>query len=100
MVKKLDLLLRSIKQAGMYVTSNNYKKKLIFSIILLIFFIYREPNWSYDEKLFAIQISGKVLIYEDGNLERYTQQIQAEKLKCFSLSPSTSPYYFSIFTLG
>ncbi|XP_068628355.1 eukaryotic translation initiation factor 2A [Battus philenor] len=60
-----------------------------------------EPQWSSDEKLFAIQIVGKVLLYEDGNFERYTQQIQAEKLKCFSMSPSTAPaYYLSIFTLG
>ncbi|CAK1599988.1 unnamed protein product [Parnassius mnemosyne] len=60
-----------------------------------------EPNWSSDEKLFAIQIGDRVLIYEDGNLERYTQQIHAEKLKCFSISPSPAPtYYLSIFTLG
>ncbi|CAG4963296.1 unnamed protein product [Parnassius apollo] len=60
-----------------------------------------EPNWSSDEKLFAIQMGDRVLIYEDGNLERYTHQIHAEKLKCFSISPSPAPtYYFSIFTLG
>ncbi|KAL0850018.1 hypothetical protein ABMA28_011928 [Loxostege sticticalis] len=60
-----------------------------------------EPQWSSDEKLFAIQVSNRILIYEDGNLERYTQQIQADKLKSFSLSPSPAPtYYFAVFTLG
>lgn len=63
--------------------------------------MFREPQWSSDEKLFAIQVSNRILIYEDGNLERYTQQIQADKLKSFSLSPSPAPtYYFAVFTLG
>lgn len=60
-----------------------------------------EPKWSADEKLFAIQVNSKVLIYEDGQLDKYMMYMQAEKLKSFSLSPSPAPnYYFSIFTLG
>ncbi|CAH2268752.1 jg23775 [Pararge aegeria aegeria] len=60
-----------------------------------------EPKWSSDEKLFAMLLNNRVLIYEDVNLDRYTQYIQAEKLQSFSISPSMAPaYYFSIFTLG
>ncbi|XP_072935820.1 eukaryotic translation initiation factor 2A [Epargyreus clarus] len=60
-----------------------------------------EPKWSSDEKLFAIQINNRILVYEDGKLDRYVQQISAEKLKCFTISPSPAPnYYLSIFTLG
>ncbi|XP_045761274.1 eukaryotic translation initiation factor 2A [Maniola jurtina] len=60
-----------------------------------------EPKWSSDEKLFAMLVNNRVVIYEDVNLDRYTQSIQAEKLQSFSISPSTTPaYYFSIFTLG
>ncbi|XP_073945804.1 eukaryotic translation initiation factor 2A [Choristoneura fumiferana] len=60
-----------------------------------------EPKWSQDEKLFAIQAGNRVLVYEDGNLERFTHTINAEKLHCFSIAPSTTPaYYFSIFALG
>ncbi|KAG7304377.1 hypothetical protein JYU34_011317 [Plutella xylostella] len=60
-----------------------------------------EPQWSSDEKLVALQIAGKVLIYEDGKLDRFTHQIQSEKLKSFSISPSPAPaYYFSVFNLG
>lgn len=60
-----------------------------------------EPKWTSDEKLFAVQMNNRVLIYEDGVLDRFVQQMQAEKLKCFSVSPSAAPvYYFSAFTLG
>ncbi|XP_048005469.1 eukaryotic translation initiation factor 2A isoform X2 [Leguminivora glycinivorella] len=60
-----------------------------------------EPKWSADEKIFAIQAGNRVLIYEDGNFERYSHTINAEKLNCFSIAPSAAPtYYFSIFTLG
>ncbi|XP_041974244.1 eukaryotic translation initiation factor 2A isoform X2 [Aricia agestis] len=60
-----------------------------------------EPKWSADEKIFAIQMNNRVLIYEDVKLDRYTHTIQAEKLHSFSMSPSVTPaYYFSIFTLG
>lgn len=60
-----------------------------------------EPQWTSDEKLFALQVNNRVLIYEDAKLDRYTQQISAEKLNSFSVSPSPAPtYYFSVFTLG
>ncbi|XP_013167113.1 PREDICTED: eukaryotic translation initiation factor 2A-like [Papilio xuthus] len=60
-----------------------------------------EPQWSSDEKLFAVQFGGKIWIYHDGDFTKYNYQYQAEKLKCFSLSPSPAPnYYYSVFTLG
>lgn len=60
-----------------------------------------EPKWSSDEKLFALQLNNRVLIHENGDLNRFVQQLQAEKLQSFSLSPSPEPtYYFSTFTLG
>ncbi|XP_063834256.1 eukaryotic translation initiation factor 2A [Ostrinia nubilalis] len=60
-----------------------------------------EPQWSSDEKLFALQMNNIIYIYEDGKLERYTKQIKAEKLKSFSISPSPAPtYYFAVFSLG
>lgn len=60
-----------------------------------------EPKWSSDEKLFALHVNNRVLIYEDSILDRFVQQLQAEKLKSFSVSPSPAPtYYFSAFTLG
>ncbi|CAG9575982.1 unnamed protein product [Danaus chrysippus] len=60
-----------------------------------------EPKWSADEKLFAILVNNRVLIYEDVKLDHYTHSIQAEKLQAFSISPSLAPaYYISIFTLG
>ncbi|XP_022826159.1 eukaryotic translation initiation factor 2A [Spodoptera litura] len=60
-----------------------------------------EPKWTSDEKLFAIHMNNRVLIYEDGILDRFVQQLQADKLKCFSVSPSAAPlYYFAAFTLG
>lgn len=61
----------------------------------------REPQWSSDEKLVAVLVNNRVQIYEDAKFDRYTQHIQAEKLKSFSISPSPAPnYYFSVFTLG
>ncbi|OWR51333.1 putative Eukaryotic translation initiation factor 2A, partial [Danaus plexippus plexippus] len=64
-------------------------------------FLKREPKWSADEKLFAILVNNRVLIYEDVKLDHYTHSIQAEKLQAFSISPSLAPaYYISIFTLG
>ncbi|CAH0698922.1 unnamed protein product [Spodoptera exigua] len=60
-----------------------------------------EPKWTSDEKLFAVQVNNRVLVYEDGVFDRYVQQLQADKLKCFSVSPSPAPiYYFAAFTLG
>ncbi|CAH0747244.1 unnamed protein product [Diatraea saccharalis] len=60
-----------------------------------------EPQWSSDEKLFALQVNNRVLIYEDAKLDRYTHMISVDKLQSFSISPSAAPsYYFSVFTLG
>ncbi|RVE49429.1 hypothetical protein evm_005941 [Chilo suppressalis] len=60
-----------------------------------------EPQWSSDEKLFSLQVNNRVLIYENAKLDRYTHQINAEKLQSFSISPCVAPaYYFSVFTLG
>nr|XP_049698607.1 eukaryotic translation initiation factor 2A [Helicoverpa armigera] len=60
-----------------------------------------EPKWTSDEKLLALHLNNRVLIYENGELDRYTQQITADKLKSFSVSPSPAPtYYFALFTLG
>ncbi|XP_053601637.1 eukaryotic translation initiation factor 2A [Plodia interpunctella] len=60
-----------------------------------------EPQWSSDEKLFAIQTNNRILFYENGKLDHYTNYIQEEKLKSFNLSPSPGPnYYISTFTLG
>ncbi|XP_045510592.1 eukaryotic translation initiation factor 2A [Colias croceus] len=60
-----------------------------------------QPKWSSDEKLFAIHANNRILIYEDAKLDRYTHNVQAEKLQAYSISPSPAPaYYFSIFTLG
>ncbi|XP_026764409.2 eukaryotic translation initiation factor 2A isoform X1 [Galleria mellonella] len=60
-----------------------------------------EPQWSSDEKLFSIQMTNRILFYEDGKFDRYVQHLQADKLKSFSLSPSPGlSYYLAIFTLG
>ncbi|XP_026323322.1 eukaryotic translation initiation factor 2A isoform X2 [Hyposmocoma kahamanoa] len=60
-----------------------------------------EPKWSSDERLFCLLVSGGIQIYENGKLDRYVKQVQMEKLKSFSVSPSPAPnYYLSIFTLG
>ncbi|XP_059049080.1 eukaryotic translation initiation factor 2A [Achroia grisella] len=60
-----------------------------------------EPQWSSDEKLFCVQMTSRILFYEDGVFDRYVQHLQADKLKSFSLSPSPGPsYYLAVFTLG
>ncbi|KAM3966790.1 eukaryotic translation initiation factor 2A [Aphomia sociella] len=60
-----------------------------------------EPQWSSDEKLFCIQMTSRILFYEDGKFDRYIQHLQADKLKSFSLSPSPAPtYYLAVFILG
>ncbi|KOB73753.1 Eukaryotic translation initiation factor 2A [Operophtera brumata] len=62
---------------------------------------FLEPRWSSDEKLFAIQMSNRVLIYEDTKLDRYTHHILADNLKSFSMSPSPAPtYYISVDKTG
>lgn len=66
-----------------------------------IFIFYREPKWSSDEKLFAIQLNNRIIIYEDADLTVSKNQFSADKLKAFSISPSPGPnYYISVFTLG
>lgn len=46
-------------------------------------------------------MNNRVLIYENDDFDKYVNQLQAEKLKSFSVSPSPAPtYYFSAFTLG
>lgn len=69
--------------------------------LYLLQFLFREPKWSADEKLFALQVNNQILIYEDGKLERYVQRIVYDNLKSFSLSSGAGPiYYFAVFTLG
>lgn len=60
-----------------------------------------EPKWSSDENIFTLQSGTRVLIYENGDFEKYAQYIQVEKLQAFSVSPSAGPNYFvSIFCPG
>lgn len=61
----------------------------------------REPKWSSDEKLLALQLGSRINIYMDGQLDRFAHYIQTDNVKTFSVSPSVAPnYYISIFTPG
>lgn len=55
--------------------------------------IFREPQWSADEKLFIRIVNTDVVFYEDLNFEKIVTRINCHKVASFKISPNIGTYF-------
>lgn len=79
------------------------KKYLIHFVQHVAIFIsclFREPQWSSDEKLCGMLIGANVVLYEDVNFKKIAHRINIAKVANFSISPNNTPYYILCYMPG
>lgn len=62
--------------------------------------LFREPQWSSDEKICGMLVGAGVILYKDVNFEKIEHRINVAKVAKFSISPSNAPYHILCYMPG